>query len=260
MNQIALKSCPNVRDLGGGKGLNGKTIRTGRLIRASKPDKLTAEDRGILRDGFKVRAVIDLRTEREAREDPDVDLGCEYYNIPLRPDVKAGVGYRFPESLKAYSQKFPSMPQMYVDMLTADYSRGRLRRIFEIIFDAARKGACVLFHCTEGKDRTGIVAALAELLLGVDRDEMTRDYMLSNACFRRRNRFYFALTVVGFLDVGYAKEFKMMYEARPSMLQSLFNIIDERGGIDEYFKSHLRFRQADLDSFRKNMLCEPTDA
>ncbi len=256
MDRIILKSCPNVRDLGGGKGLNGKTIRTGRLIRASKPDKLTAEDRGILRDGFKVRAVIDLRTEREAREDPDVDLGCAYYNIPLRPDVKAGVGYRFPESLKAYSQKFPSMPQMYVDILTTDYSRGRLRRIFEIIFDAARKGACVLFHCTEGKDRTGIVAALAELLLGVDRDEMMADYLLSNESFRNRNRFYYVLTVVGFLDIGYAGEFKKMYEAHPSMLQSLFSIIDECGGIEAYFINRLGFTQDDLHAFRDQMLCE----
>lgn len=256
MKELELKSCLNVRDLGMSKGFAGKTVRTGRLIRASKTDALSPEDARLLKERTGVTTIIDLRTEKEAAEAPDVTFGCAYHNIPLRPDVRAGVKYRFPTSLKTYSKKFPSMPQMYVDMLTTPFSVGQLRKIFAIIFDAVRQDGCVLFHCTEGKDRTGIVAALIELLLGVDRDEIMRDYLRSNDCFRARNRRYYILTVIGFLDVGYAREFKMMFEAHPSMLESLFAITDEAGGIDAYFTDRLRFSQSDLDAFRENMLIE----
>lgn len=256
MKQIILERCPNVRDPGGMKGSDGKTVRSGILIRSSKPTALTREDRRILTEDLRVSRIIDLRTEREAAEEPDADLGCAYDNIPLRPDVKAGVKYRFPESLKAYSQKFPSMPQMYVNMLTTEYSLGQLRRIFEIVFDAARKGECVLFHCSEGKDRTGIVAALAELLLGVDRDEIMRDYLISNECFRGRNRFYSRLIAVAFRDAEYVREFRMMFEAHPSMLRSLFEIVDDCGGIGDYFTNQLGFTKQEIDSFIHDMLCE----
>ncbi len=238
------------------KGSDGKTIRSGVLIRSSKPTALTREDRRILTEDCRVRQIIDLRTEREAAEEPDADLGCAYDNIPLRPDVKAGVKYRFPESLKAYSQRFPSMPQMYVNMLTTEYSLGQLRKIFKIIFAAARSGECVLFHCSEGKDRTGIVAALAELLLGVDRTEIMRDYLLSNECFRRRNRFYSRLIAVAFHDAEYVREFRMMFEAHPSMLRSLFEIVDGSGGIEAYFINQLGFTEQEIGSFLEIMLCE----
>lgn len=256
MKTIDLKSILNTRDLGGSRGLDGKTVRTGRLIRSSKTDTLTPEDARLLKEQFCVTTMIDLRTEKEAEETPDVTFGCSYHNIPLRPDVRAGVKYRFPSSLKAYAKKFPSMPQMYVDMLTSAYSVGQLQKIFSIIFDAVKKDEGVIFHCAEGKDRTGIVAALIELLLGVDRDEIMKDYLQSNECFKKRNRRYYLLTVIAFLDVGYAKEFRMMFEAHPSMLNRLFEIIDGFGGIDAYFTDRLRFSQADLDSFRKKMLLE----
>ena len=229
-------------------------VRTGVLIRSAKTDKLTPEDALLLKERFRVTTVIDLRTEREAEEKPDITFGSRYYNIPLRPDVKAGIKYRFPGSVKEFSKKFPSMPQMYVDMLTKEYSAEQMRRIFSIIFDAAKNGECVLFHCTEGKDRTGIIAALIELLLGVDRGEIMRNYMYSNKFFKNRNRFYYILTVIAFGDAGYAKEFGKMYEAHPSMLESLFSIVDDFGGIDAYFTGHLGFSRADVDSFRENML------
>lgn len=251
-----IKSCLNLRDLGGGTGLGGRTVRKGRLIRSSKTDTLTPADAAALKALLGNVTIIDLRTEREAAEKPDVTLGGRYENIPLRPDVKKSVKYRFPTPLKTYAQKFPSMPQMYVDMLTTSYSLGQQRRIFSLIFDTVQKDGCALFHCTEGKDRTGIVAALLQLLLGVEREVILREYMASNACFQKRNRRYYILTVVGFLDVPYAKEFRTMYEAHPAMLQSLFSIVDGCGGIEAYFTGRLGFSQAEIEAFRESMLGE----
>ena len=252
--EIHMKSCLNIRDLGGAAGTGGRTVRTGMLIRSGKTDTLTPEDAGLLRDQLRVTTIIDLRTEKEAREKPDRTFGCKYHNIPLRPDVKAGIKYKFPTSPKAFAEKFPSMPQMYVDMLTSDFSVRQLKRIFSIIFEAAQNDECVLFHCTEGKDRTGIVAALIELLLGVDRETIMKNYLDSNEVFKKRNRRYFLLTVVAFLDIGYAKEFRKMFEAHPSMLDSVFSIIDGFGGIEAYFTGQLQFPQADVRAFRERLL------
>ena len=257
MEQNDLKSCLNIRDLGGAKGAGGRTVRTRRLVRSAKTDELTPEDELLIKERFGVTAIIDLRTEKEAEGKPDRTFGCGYYNIPLRPDVKEGIKYKFPSSLKKFSEKFPSMPRMYADMLTTDYSAEQMKRIFSIIFDTVKSGGCVLFHCSEGKDRTGIIAALLELLLGVDREVIMRNYMYSNEFFRKRNRRYFVLSVIAFLDVGYAREFGKMYEAHPSMLESLFSIVDGTGGIDAYFTGHLGFSRDAIDSFRKNMLPGP---
>lgn len=252
--EIHMKSCLNIRDLGGTFGTGGRTVRTGKLIRSAKTDTLTPEEARRLKDQLRVTTIIDLRTEKEAKEKPDRTFGCKYHNIPLRPDVKAGIQYKFPTSLKTFSKKFPSMPQMYVDMLTSDFSIQQMKRIFSIIFDAVQNDKCVLFHCTEGKDRTGIIAALIELLLGVDRETIMKNYLYSNECFKKRNRRYFLLTVIAFLDIGYAKEFRKMFEAHPSMLYSLFSIIDGFGGIEAYFTGQLQFSQADVRSFREKML------
>ena len=127
-----VKSCLNIRDLGGEAGTGGRTVRTGKLIRSAKTDTLTPEDVKLLKDRYRVTTIIDLRTEKEAAEKPDLTFGCEYFNIPLRPDVKAGIKYKFPTSLKTFSKKFPSMPQMYVDMLTSEYSVGQMKRIFSV--------------------------------------------------------------------------------------------------------------------------------
>jgi protein-tyrosine phosphatase len=254
MRALGLKSIPNAADLGGAKGLNGRTVRTGMLLRASKPDAPAPEDARLLRERYRVKTVIDLRTEKEAAAQPDAAFGGVYCNIPLRPDVKAGVKYDFPSTLKTYAKKFPSMPQMYADMLTSAFSTAQLQKIFSIIFEFAQKDECVLFHCTEGKDRTGIVAALTELLLGVDREEIMRNYLRSNECFKKRNRRYYVLTVIGFMDVAYAKEFKMMFEAHPYMMNRLFEIVDGFGGVDAYFTGRLGFSPAALDSFREKML------
>ncbi len=253
---IPLKSCLNIRDIGGAAGTGGRIVRTGKLIRSAKTDTLTPEDAKLLKERVRVTTIIDLRTEKEAEEKPDRTFGCKYYNIPLRPDVKEGIRYSFPTSLKTFSKKFPSMPQMYADMLTSEYSFGQMRRIFSVIFDSVQNDGCVLFHCTEGKDRTGIVAALIELLLGVDREQIMENYLYSNKFFKKRNRRYFLLTVVAFWDVAYAKEFGKMFEAHPSMLNDLFSIVDGFGGIDGYFTGYLQFSQADVCAFRKKMLAD----
>lgn len=257
--EIYLKSCLNIRDLGGTVAAGGRTVQTGRIIRSAKTDTLTPEDAQQLKDRFRLTTIIDLRTEKEAAEKPDNTFGCKYYNIPLRPDVKAGIKYRFPSSLKTFSKKFPSMPQMYVDMLTSEYSTGQMKRVFSIIFDSVQNDGCVLFHCSEGKDRTGIIAALIELMLGVDREMIMKNYLYSNEFFKKRNRGYYILSVIAFLDISYAKEFGKMYEAHPSMLYSLFSIIDGFGGIDDYFTGHLQFSQTDIDSFREKMFTAVKD-
>ena len=254
MKRIVLKGCKNARDLGGVRGLGGKTVKSRRLIRSAKPDELTADDCRRLKDVFHVKRIIDLRTDDEIEKKPDVLFGCEFHNIPLRPDVTVGIEYRFPESLKSYVQKFPSMPQMYVDMMTKEYSLGQMKKIFEIFFDAAEKGECVLFHCSEGKDRTGIIAALAEMLLGVEKSEIVKDYLLSNKAFKKRNAFFFALTVIGFADLGFAREFKKMIEAHESMLFSVMKIINDQGGIEAFFQNQLGFTGEEIEAFRKNML------
>lgn len=252
MKRIYLENCENIRDLGGEKGIYG-TVNSGKLIRSAKLDKISAKDADLLKNVHNVDAIIDLRTEKEAEKMPDVTFGSNYYILPLRPDVTEGVKYGFPESIKAFSKKFPSMPEMYINMVSTDYSVKKLREIFKIIFENVQNGGAVLFHCTEGKDRTGIIATMALMLLGVDRQNILNDYIRSNYCFSSRNNRIYIFTLIAFLDRDYARGFRTMYEADRSMLESIFSYIDSCGGIEEYFKTVLGFSSEEINRFKASM-------
>jgi protein-tyrosine phosphatase len=70
--------------------------------------------------------------------------------------------------------------QMYVGFLEADLGKRGFAEVFSHLLDQP-EGEALLFHCTQGKDRTGLVAMLALTALGVDEETIVFDYLLTNA-------------------------------------------------------------------------------
>jgi len=247
----------NFRDLGGLKTRDGRTIREHCILRTAKLYQLPQADIDLLlQHGLK--HIIDLRIENETSRQPDDVLpGVEYSIIPLREDYvkyqdKSGPQKRSPRAL---AKAIPTMGEVYKLMVTTDFSLDALRQIFQIIFGEAAPDHAILFHCTEGKDRTGILAALIERLLGVDEETVFEDYMLSNEPFEKRNKRYLALTTVLFHDRQFAKEFQDLYRANPVMLTDMLALInDTYGGVEPFFTDTLGFSQETIDAFRARVL------
>ncbi len=168
-NRLPLKNLLNARDLGGLRTQGGQRTRYGRFIRSDEPSLLDHEDITSLLQ-YPVTMVIDLRDDLEVqrRSTPFIrHKDILYRNISLfgsdADDVES-------EVVKiAISQ---GLGNLYVYVL--ENRRDFLAEIFREML-AAPPGA-VLFHCTHGKDRTGIIAALLLLLADVERSSILENY------------------------------------------------------------------------------------
>lgn len=163
LRHIPLGRMYNLRDLGGYSVPGGGETAWERLLRGDNPEHLTEEDLRWLLDRD-VTTVVDLRNEAEAGRKPDQmasQPGFHYFHCPLltegdgMPNLETDVG------------------QGYFRMLDgSDLVAKALRTV------AAAPGG-VLFHCTAGKDRTGLMAALLLGLVGVERTDLLADYQVS---------------------------------------------------------------------------------
>jgi protein-tyrosine phosphatase len=167
----------NSRDLGGLPAAGGKTIRSGLLLRSANLSQATDEDLSILRDRYHLSRVIDLRTSAERKGKPDrLPDGVDYSANPIFDEVTAGItredGTPTPFAL-------PDMVSLYRTMVIAEPCQDSLHKTLEEIFSHDFDQGAVLWHCTAGKDRCGIVTSLVLAALGVSRDEILKDYAIN---------------------------------------------------------------------------------
>lgn len=158
----------NMRDLGGTRTVDGRTIRKGMLVRSGQPGQ--AEEKDL--EG--ISAIIDLRTPGERRERPDRYYGQEYLPMPVFGDVRAGISHEE----ESRSRGIPDMAYLYGKLMRECAAAFR-DILLAVIRHDYRTGA-ILWHCTEGKDRCGITTALVLEALGADRETILEDYMKTN--------------------------------------------------------------------------------
>ncbi|MBR5084880.1 MAG: tyrosine-protein phosphatase [Prevotella sp.] len=188
----------NIRDLGGIPFASGKgAVPHGLFIRSGKLSVLSKEQCLKLCKKYHINCVIDLRTPVEAAEFPDLlPDDVIYMQIPLLKDATVGISHetgsdpmtiirrlrKQPEKLKEMA---PDFNILYRDVVTDEYSRKQLDQVVATLKNNAEKGLCTLFHCTAGKDRTGIVSMALLKSYGVADGEIINDYMRTN-----RNAFW----------------------------------------------------------------------
>jgi protein-tyrosine phosphatase len=161
--------CVNVRDLGGIPLEQGGETRYGVLVRADNIRRLT--DAGLASlAAHGVTRIVDLRLQEELDADPPSALDLEVIHISLSGDVDPD----FHDHLAEYADPDAYWTWVYVWLL-----ENRRERIVRALAAIADTDGVVLFHCMGGKDRTGIVAALALRAAGVSIEETARDYRLS---------------------------------------------------------------------------------
>lgn len=248
MSEIKLKSIVNIRDFEGIVTADSKNLKRGHFIRSSALHGLSREDRRVVFDEYCVRTVIDLRTEAEVREKPDsYPKEVDYINIPLIDEATAGITHeqRQNRDLSAV----PEMADLYRLVVTNEKSITNFREIFRVILSSYEKGA-VLWHCTEGKDRCGLVSALFLLLLGVERDEVTANYLLTNLYNKWKARKYYYLILLYKWNRSLAKKVRGMFIADESYLDAALDAIDEKYGSAENF---LRDELGITDAQRKKL-------
>ena len=188
-HRLKVSSVKNIRDVGNYRTIFGKKIKNEKVIRSGDISQMTPEDAEYLKR-LGINSIIDLRTEDEIVDAKDQNIeGFHYFNCPLpKLDTKES-SKRLLEFIKSsisdeekawYAteyMRYVSMQQLYRDVLISDESVKQLRKVFDILLDNDTQG--VLIHCSNGKDRTGIVVMLLQFALGMNAEEILSDYYAS---------------------------------------------------------------------------------
>ncbi len=190
---IELNGVGNARQLGGYRA-GGRRVKDGVLLRTAGLDRMSPETMGALQNRFRVQMVVDLRMsmERAALPDPEIP-GAENLHLPVMEaedmlkdvDPKLAAMYGDPgisrmEMFEAiYAQNIIN-DQMYIGFLLTEQGKAAYRAFFRALL-RLEEGRAMLWHCTDGKDRTGCAAMLVLFALGADRETVMRDYLLTNA-------------------------------------------------------------------------------
>jgi protein-tyrosine phosphatase len=173
---LPLQGGRNFRDLGGYRTADGRMVKWGLLYRSGQMHDLTAADYAYLQQR-EIRTVCDFRDTRERAGEPS-NWPAGHAPRILSDDYALDMsGMKLPgdPSTWTHEQVVAGMTTTYPMLL--DQFRQQYRRMFAELLAG---NAPLAFHCTAGKDRTGVAAALLLSALGVPRATVIEDYLLSN--------------------------------------------------------------------------------
>jgi len=225
--KLPCTSVENLRSLGDYPTEDGRSVRRNRIFRSGKLQQLSQEDALVLRS-MGINYIVDLRTSYERTTAPDVSIpGCQNIHVPLEerdgPNPSDILSKQFmactdeEEAACLAARYFESldMDRMYSSILSDPAFWTKLEEICRILLREDCTG--LLFHCTSGKDRTGIIGFFLLRLLGVHEDIAKEDYLASQVPFFLKTLY----SILGLYEKNY----------RPSALQkvvSVFSVDEDR--------------------------------
>ncbi|WP_295798151.1 tyrosine-protein phosphatase [uncultured Microbulbifer sp.] len=256
---LPLEGGRNFRDLGGYQTTDGKTIKWGKLYRSGVLTNLTADDYDYLRD-LEIATIVDFRSTKERTQEPDNWRGGSAITLEwdYEMDWEQNFAKVFAKPDFAANDLVELMDKGYVELVKQQTPA--YRAMFQQLIDNDEP---LLFHCTAGKDRTGIGAALILTALGVDRETVKQDYMLSNATLKDSN-------LMKALPEDASEAEKRMYaffarlpeDVRAAMtgvevswLETAFAEMErQHGSVEGYIEHALDVDQQELARLRENLL------
>lgn len=259
---MKLKKMFNTRDLGGIPTADGRTIRQGKLIRSGKLYKIPPETAEALKN-YGVTTILDLRIFTEVEESPDTLWeGVKYIHLPILCTATPGItrektmlSTMVTES-KRIKTEFGTadnyMVEMYRSVLLNREPQELLKQALRLIID---NEGCILWHCSGGKDRAGILAMLVESLLGVSEEVIVADFVASRRFQRTKFFWNKAGLVIAPCSLRLKKILYGMMEAKPHYLTVVMHDINNNyGSVTEYCKQVLGVTDEDIKIMKEKYL------
>lgn len=242
LRRLPLSHAYNVRDLGGYPIGDTSMTAWNRCYRSDNLHALKDSDWRVLQE-VPIALIIDLRSSQEQKEASydGTTYGIRCLSIPFMKETEA-IENSLSEEAK---QKFlKSMKLDYVEMLQ-DGSQA-VHTALEEIAHTLRDGQAVLFHCTAGKDRTGMLACILFALCGVNRLDILADYQVSAT--------YNEVGVNRMLpkERMVIPSVKAMFESTPEMLTPMLDVLDVNG-CEAYLKG-IGVSQQTMDIIREQLI------
>lgn len=247
----------NVRDLGGypSQTYPGKITKLKFLLRSAEVSGITDEGKNILRE-LGVTKVFDLRSDTEIRKYntplPEIE-GVDVIHIPVFKTADYS-----PEMMaKRYqlyaSGKTEAFIELYSQIL--DHGGKAFGTILRHVRDRPTEG-CV-FHCTAGKDRTGIMAAILLKLAGVDDVLIAEDYALTRVGREPAREMIMARLSKEPLFASNNEAALNMFTCRHETMSAFLKHLDEHyKGVEEYLRRYVGFTEGEIETIRSHILVE----
>lgn len=245
---LPLEGGQNFRDLGGYRAADGRHVKWGLLFRSGAMNRLTPADFATLRR-MGIATVCDFRDNRERASAPArwPEEGAPHVLFTEYESADNAAIFRALTQPGMDGERTRTMMAGFYRELPYQFA-GQYRRMFGELLAGH---VPLAFNCSAGKDRTGVAAALLLTALGVDRDTVMEDYLLSNRYFRPERAMSEDAPEMAFFrslpqDVVTAL---MGVDAR--YLDASFAAIEERsGGIRAYYRDELGLSDADIARLR----------
>ncbi|WP_430536493.1 tyrosine-protein phosphatase [Listeria rocourtiae] len=254
-SQIKLDGAVNVRDLGGYKTADGKTIKQHKLIRAAELATLSESDIKKLTSTYSLAEIIDFRTNSEVKAKPDPTIkNVSYTHDSIMKDNGASTST---QDMITSLAKMENPEQFLIDanksFVTDQQSIDGYKLFFQKLLD--NKDGSVLWHCTAGKDRTGFGTALVLAALGVDQKTIMTDYLLSNKYREAENQKMLDALAKQTDNPKVLAGMKAVLDVRASYLNAAFDEINAKyGSMDAFLKQGLGLTNQDIKTLKKTYL------
>lgn len=260
---LDVEGLKNARQLGGYIGVDGRRVRDGLLIRTEGLDKLSEEAANALAEKYSVSYVVDFRMgyERALAADQTIP-GVEnewisVYEMDMTDPENVALMKRISQLDSALQKsveyaKTGKLASLYTDILLSERGQQGYARFFDILLEA---DGPVLWHCTHGKDRTGVAAALVLYALGVDEDTIMQDFLLTNTVYQDE----IAQLEAGLKAAGYDEalvgEAQAMVGVKGEYLEAAFDAVKrEYGSVEAYLRDQLGVSDEKLSRLREKYL------
>jgi protein-tyrosine phosphatase len=254
---IELENAVNVRDIGGLPAAGGTRTRPGQLVRSDNLQDLSPADVTHLVDEVGVTTVVDLRSVAEVESEGPGPMkaltSVPHLNLSLIPESGAMTDVAKDALAVNRERAIKRDPDDVAGAFYIGYLEDRPDSVVGALRAIAEAPGAALVHCAAGKDRTGVVVALALTAVGVPRDEVVADYVATGERIERiLDRLRASPTYAADMDNIPDHE----HDPRPEIMERFLDRLDEdHGGAVGWLTSH-GFTGSDLEHLRAKLLAE----
>ena len=237
----------NFRDLGGYKTSDGKTVKWGKVYRSDNLHSLTDEDVKYM-ERLNIKSVVDFRSDEERNEEPDrltPDMTPILLPIKFEPE---GVTENLTRDLTFGNLDSSNLLRDFNIILVKEFTE-EYREFFRHIVDNG--GEPFLLHCTAGKDRAGFGSAMILTVLGVPREKIIEDYLLTNTYVSDHVDRKLLETELKTFFRADSDNLRKINFVEERYIQAAFDTIDSHwGGMDQYISEGLNLTEEDINKIK----------